>query len=47
MRRQITNFKEEIVEYLAQPNMGAERNDMDLTVDDMYNLRQVQSKYLN
>lgn len=46
MKKMLTRHRDDIVEYLAQSNI-AERNEMDLTVDDLYNLRQVQSKYLN
>ena len=46
MKLTITYHKDEIVEYLANSHVS-ERNDMDMTVDDMYNLRQVQAKYLN
>lgn len=46
MKLTITYHKDEIVEYLANSHV-AERNDMDMTVDDMFNLRQVQAKYLN
>lgn len=46
MKKIITHHKDEIVDYLAQSKI-AERNDMDFTVDDLYNLKQVQSKYLN
>ena len=42
----LSKHQEELVEYLAGTQM-AERNELgDLTVDDMFKMREVQTKYL-
>ena len=45
LKKKIFHHKDEIVDFLALTQTH-ERNEMDLTIDDQYNLRQVQSKYL-
>ena len=39
-KKMMAEHRDEILEFLAQNNI-AERNEMDLTVDDQYNLIQV------
>jgi hypothetical protein len=45
LRSVLSEHQEDLVDYLACANI-AERNELDLTVDDMFKMREIQTKYL-